>query len=88
MEEGGFGRTRRHGALGKLEKLQIFSDVSSLEIFVNGGEQVFSSRVYADCGHDGEKTGGYLRLEGDCEASGTVYRLGGFSVEKRKENDK
>lgn len=88
MEEGGFGRTRRHGVLGKLEKLQIFSDVSSLEIFVNGGEQVFSSRVYADCGHDGEKTGGYLRLEGDCEASGTVYRLGGFSVEKRKENDK
>ncbi|HIZ78503.1 MAG TPA: GH32 C-terminal domain-containing protein, partial [Candidatus Lachnoclostridium stercorigallinarum] len=82
LEEGGWGRTVRHGKADKLTKLQIFSDVSSLEIFVNGGEQVFSTRVYADCGQE-KKSGGYLLLEGDCGARSTVYRLSPFVIEKR-----
>ena len=82
LREGGWGRTIRHGKADELRKLQIFSDVSSLEIFVNGGEQVFSTRVYADCGQE-KKSGGYLLLEGDCGARSTVYRLSPFVIEKR-----
>ena len=53
IRDGGCGRTVRHGKTEELRDLRIFSDVSSLEIFVNGGAMVFSARVYADCCPDG-----------------------------------
>lgn len=42
----GSGRTVRSLKVEKLWKLQIFSDTSSLEIFVNDGADVFTSRIY------------------------------------------
>ncbi|WP_134699409.1 sucrose-6-phosphate hydrolase [Ammoniphilus sp. YIM 78166] len=36
----------RHCRLERLTSLQIFLDTSSLEIFVNGGEEVFTSRIF------------------------------------------
>lgn len=42
----GSGRTERGLKVEKLWKLQIFSDSSSLEIFVNDGADVFTTRVY------------------------------------------
>ncbi|MFC3884077.1 glycoside hydrolase family 32 protein [Bacillus songklensis] len=36
----------RHCQLDKLEKLQVFMDTSSIEIFINDGEEVFTSRIY------------------------------------------
>lgn len=42
----GSGRTVRRLKTEKLWKLQIFSDTSSLEIFVNDGADVFTSRIY------------------------------------------
>lgn len=42
----GSGRTVRSLKVEKLWKLQIFSDTSSLEIFVNDGVDVFTSRIY------------------------------------------
>lgn len=42
----GSGRTERGLNVEKLWKLQIFSDSSSLEIFVNDGADVFTTRVY------------------------------------------
>ena len=44
--ESGFGRRKRMIPLTDLSQLQIFSDTSSLEIFVNDGEFVMTSRVY------------------------------------------
>ncbi|MCI8557794.1 MAG: glycoside hydrolase family 32 protein [Lachnospiraceae bacterium] len=42
----GSGRTVRRLKVEELWKLQIFSDTSSLEIFVNDGADVFTTRVY------------------------------------------
>lgn len=50
LEKGGFGRDRRSVRLERLKKLRIFSDTTSLEIFVNGGEEVFTTRVYGEAG--------------------------------------
>ena len=83
IRDGGCGRTVRHGKTEELRDLRIFSDVSSLEIFVNGGEMVFSTRVYADCCPDGEAGEGYLHLQGDCRVKGSVYRLSEIIMEKR-----
>lgn len=42
----GYGRYQRSIQLDKLKKLHIFSDASSLEIFINDGEYTMTSRVY------------------------------------------
>ena len=83
IRDGGCGRTVRHGKTEELRDLRIFSDVSSLEIFVNGGEMVFSTRVYADCCPDSEAGEGYLYLQGGCRVKGSVYRLSEIIMEKR-----
>ena len=44
--EGGAGRTLRRVALEKLDSLRILGDRSSLEIFLNDGQQVLSTRYY------------------------------------------
>lgn len=44
--ESGYGRRKRMIPLNDLSQLQIFSDTSSLEIFVNDGQYVMTSRVY------------------------------------------
>ena len=44
----GYGRDARHIEIDSIEEIDIFSDTSSLEIFVNHGEYVLSSRVYDD----------------------------------------
>ncbi len=42
----GRGRTTRGVKLARIEKIHIFSDSSSLEIFINQGEEVFTTRIY------------------------------------------
>lgn len=46
LDEEGYGRGTRQVKLETLRNIQIFSDTSSLEIFVNDGEEVFTTRVY------------------------------------------
>lgn len=48
----GYGRKERYVAISDLSQLQIFSDYSSLEIFINDGEAVMSSRLYPEKGED------------------------------------
>ena len=43
----GQGRKIRQLNIEKLEKLQVFSDVSSLEIFINDGRYTMTSRIYS-----------------------------------------
>lgn len=74
IEEGGFGRTGRSVKLDELKSLQIFSDTTSLEIFVNDGAKVFTTRVYS--------TRGGLNIEGDCRAEIKVYDLASFSINR------
>ncbi|KGX93796.1 sucrase-6-phosphate hydrolase (gene sacA) [Pontibacillus halophilus JSM 076056 = DSM 19796] len=43
------GRTEsRHCYVEDLKQLRLFLDTSSLEVFVNGGEEVFTSRMFPD----------------------------------------
>ena len=42
----GAGRTVRQVPLDEVYSLWILSDTSSLEIFVNGGEEVFTTRIH------------------------------------------
>lgn len=46
LQESGHGRKSRHIETDHVDSLQIFSDESSLEIFINRGEYCFSTRVY------------------------------------------
>lgn len=46
MGESGYGRESRHVEIRHINEINIFSDTSSLEIFVNHGEYVLSTRIY------------------------------------------
>ena len=50
--ESGYGRRKRMTPIEAISQLQIFSDTSSLEIFVNDGEYVLTTRVYPEPGQD------------------------------------
>lgn len=47
LKECGYGRDKRSVYLTSLKELQIFLDNSSIEIFINSGEEVFTSRCYS-----------------------------------------
>lgn len=46
FDECGYGRDKRSVQVGALQNIHIFGDTSSLEIFLNDGEEVFTSRYY------------------------------------------
>lgn len=46
IEQCGCGRTQRKVRIQKIRTIQILSDTSSLEIFINDGEEVFTTRIY------------------------------------------
>lgn len=48
----GYGRAERSIELKSIEQLHIFSDTSSLEVFVNDGEYVMTTRVYPEEGEN------------------------------------
>ena len=68
----GSGRTTRSVALSSLKTLQIFSDTSSLEIFVNDGEEVFTTRVY---GLEGQ-----WKFSGSCTGTITFYDINPIQI--------
>lgn len=48
LGKSGFGRKSRKVELEQLKSIHIFSDTSSLEIFLNSGEEVFTTRFYPE----------------------------------------
>jgi len=48
----GYGRRRRYIEVDEITDLRVFSDTSSLEIFVNDGEFVMTTRIFPDQGQD------------------------------------
>ncbi|GHG06389.1 invertase [Deinococcus piscis] len=66
--DGGKGGHIRRVAVHEVRELRIFSDTSSLEVFVNDGEQVLSGRIFP--GPDAA----WVRWEGSGEC--TVWPLG------------
>lgn len=51
MEDCGSGRTKREVKIDRLQHIKILSDSSSLEIFINDGEEVFTTRIYDSMNH-------------------------------------
>ena len=49
MYQCGDGREKRSVIIQDLYKLQIFSDISSLEIFINDGYYTMSTRIFGNC---------------------------------------
>ncbi len=41
----------RHCYLAKLDSIRVFLDASSVEVFLNGGEEVFTARIFPDPGN-------------------------------------
>lgn len=62
----GSGRTSRVAEVPALRSLRILKDTSSLELFINGGEQVMTTRFYAP-------EASILTLEG--QGSATLYDM-------------
>lgn len=75
----GSGRGDRAVQLEQLRQLRIYSDTSSLEIFVNNGEEVFTTRVY---GREPE-----LSVSGECRGTGVWYDLKRIQMEKGENSD-
>lgn len=70
MGKSGYGRDVRHVEVKHIDEIDIFSDTSSLEIFINHGEYVLSTRVY-DEGKD-------IHLTINCHCQLDVYEMSEF----------
>lgn len=71
------GQEERICEIGQLENMEVWSDVSSTEIFVNGGTRVFSMRNFPESEY------GKIKITGELnEASVKVYDI---PVEKEEQ---
>ncbi|RIY32670.1 hypothetical protein CJP74_04075 [Psittacicella melopsittaci] len=78
-EQAGAGREQRKVVLDKqLQRLHVFSDTSSLEIFVNTGEVVFNTRVYSSAENQ------RVQLLSSDFVKAELYQLGNIKVTKEK----
>lgn len=72
LGESGYGRKQRHAEIPAIQSISIFSDTSCLEIYVNGGEYVLTTRLYDSCDD--------TRLQIDKPAKVEVYTLAGYTI--------
>ena len=75
FQECGYGRTSRHAEITELKNLAIYADTSSLEIFINDGSTVFTSRVYTET-----KDNQIQFLSCDMKAGIEFYRMGSIAI--------
>lgn len=47
-DDSGYGRDQRYCELNSLESLRIFVDTSAIEVYINGGEKVMTTRYYSN----------------------------------------
>lgn len=74
--ESGYGRTMRSVQLERLEDLRLFVDTSSLEIFINNGQEVFTTRFYPTADQQG------ITLKGEgLKASINLWEMGSMTIE-------
>ncbi|MCI6465611.1 MAG: glycoside hydrolase family 32 protein [Faecalicatena sp.] len=80
MGECGCGRKSRHVKMEEVRNLTVFSDTSSLEIFVNDGQEVFTTRVY----QNGEEQ--HPKFQAENEGLVTYYRLAAYTIKWKDSN--
>ena len=74
MKESGEGRDKRAVYLKELKKIQMFVDTSSIELFINNGEEVFTSRFYPKNKN--------IQVEVFNKGTCTCYDLNKFKIER------
>lgn len=75
LGKSGRGRTKRTVYLESFQSFTVFSDTSSLEIFINGGEEVITTRVYS-----GQLTQTVAFAKSTASGSVRVYELGSYCI--------
>lgn len=73
LGKSGAGRTSRHVQIDRMDCLDIFSDASSVEIFINHGQEAMTTRIY-----DGAQPG---IITMNRNASGILYRLSSLEID-------
>lgn len=81
MGKSGHGRKERIAEIKQLRNLTIFSDTSAIEIFINDGENVMTTRVYSE---NLEQKVTFLSKGNVGNVAG--YELGSFVIENMKRN--
>ena len=71
----GCGRTRRSVKLPKCVDIRLIADTSSMEIYLNGGQRVMSTRFYP------QSTDADIRING---LNGNIYTLDGMEGKPRE----
>ncbi len=74
LGKSGHGRTQRHIQIKSINNLTIYSDTSSLEIFINDGEEVMTTRVYSSSFHQ------EIRFLTENEGLVHFYPLKGYEI--------
>lgn len=80
LGQSGHGRTVRRMKLDRLERIDLFSDTSSLELFVNGGEKSMTTRLYDPVQEDSKTC-----LSSDTVIKGSAWTLGSFVIKEKTE---
>ena len=80
MGKSGHGRKERIAEIKQLRNLTIFSDTSAIEIFINDGENVMTTRVYSE---NLEQKVTFLSKGNVGNVAG--YELRSFVIEKHEE---
>lgn len=75
LQESGYGRDIRHVEIDSIKEIDIFSDTSSLEIFINKGERVMTTRVYD------HKDDTQIKISCDCDMK--IYDLKAYQIIER-----
>lgn len=47
-EKYGCGRTTRNAEIDNVRNIRVIADMSSIEVYINDGETVMSTRIYPD----------------------------------------
>lgn len=76
LGKSGRGRTKRSIEINEISNITIFSDTSSLEIFINDGQTVFTTRVYSESLHQ------TVQFLTDIKGHVTFYPLKSYNIIK------
>ena len=74
----GYGRDKRSVKIDVLRNLRLFVDTSSVEVFLNDGEEVFSSRFYPEADERSIELRGHS-LEGKL----TLWEMKAMTIENK-----
>lgn len=78
IKKAGAGRDVRRARVKKLERVQLFVDTSSIEIFINDGEVVFSTRYFPEADKN------TLKIKSD-GSDIRLFELGSFTIKRGEE---